>query len=167
MWDSGYQKYRIGVSWGAALLAKDENGNSLISEQPRSLSEAIANSWDGCLYAGTTILRALKDMVTTGKGFEQTTGPVGVVTEVSKQVREYGMEQYFWLLCVISINLGIMNLLPIPGLDGSRFLFLVLEGIRRKPIPQRREALVHTVGIVLLLGLMLFFTFRDIINIFH
>ena len=67
---------------------------------------------------------------------------------------------------VISINLGIMNLLPIPGLDGSRFLFMVLEAIRRKPIPPQKEAMVHLCGYVLLFGLMIFFTFKDVLQLF-
>ncbi len=68
---------------------------------------------------------------------------------------------------VISINLGIMNLLPIPGLDGSRFLFMAVEAIRRKPVPPRREAMVHLTGYVLLLGLMIFFTYKDVLRLFQ
>ena len=70
-------------------------------------------------------------------------------------------------LCIISINLGIMNLLPIPGLDGSRFLFMVVEAIRRKPVPQEKEAMVHLVGMLFLFSLMIFFTFRDVMNLFR
>ena len=71
----------------------------------------------------------------------------------------------FELLAVISVNLGIMNLLPIPGLDGSRLLFLLVEVIRRKPIPPEKEAVVHLAGFVLLFSLMIFFTYRDIMNL--
>lgn len=127
----------------------------------------LGDSWEEFSYASTSILRALKDLVTTGEGFDQTGGPVAVISVVSEQVREYGMIQYFWMMCVISINLGIMNLLPIPGLDGSRFLFMVLEAIRRKPIPPQKEAVVHGIGMLLLFGLMIFFTFRDVLNLFH
>ena len=61
-----------------------------------------------------------------------------------------------------AVNLAVVNLLPIPGLDGSRFLFLVLEAIRRKPLPAKREAMVNMVGMALLLALMVFFTYKDI-----
>ena len=66
-------------------------------------------------------------------------------------------------MAVISINLGLMNLLIIPGLDGSRILFLIVEAIRGKPI--EKEGYVHAVGMVLLFGLMIWITFRDIVRL--
>ena len=60
------------------------------------------------------------------------------------------------------MNLGIMNLLPFPALDGGRLLFLVIEAIRRKPVNQKIEAAINATGLVLLMGLMLFVTFSDI-----
>ncbi len=63
---------------------------------------------------------------------------------------------------LISINLGLVNLLPIPGLDGSRLVFMLIEVIRRKPVNRKIESTVHLVGYALLLGLMLFFTFKDV-----
>ena len=65
------------------------------------------------------------------------------------------------------INLGIMNALPIPGLDGSRFLFMLVEAIRRKPVAPEKEAMVHLAGMVFLFGVMIFFTFRDVLNLFR
>ena len=157
----------VGINWTPAIASVTADGTSQVTQRARTFGEALRDSWDGCTYAATVIVDALKALVTTGEGFDQTSGPVGVISVVSQQVRQYGMEQYFWMLCVISINLGIMNLLPIPGLDGSRALFLILEAIRRKPIPQRKEAAVNAIGLVLLFGLMIFFTFRDIVNLFH
>ena len=69
---------------------------------------------------------------------------------------------YIAALVVISINLGIMNLLPIPGLDGARFLFLLVEAIRRKPLPQKKEAIVNLIGMALLFGLMILLVFKDV-----
>ncbi|MBQ7521207.1 MAG: site-2 protease family protein, partial [Clostridia bacterium] len=62
-------------------------------------------------------------------------------------------------------NLGLFTLIPIPGLDGSRLIFLIIEAIRRKPVPQRVEAYVHMTGYVLLMGLMLVMTYKDVLNI--
>jgi regulator of sigma E protease len=62
----------------------------------------------------------------------------------------------------LSINLGVMNLLPIPALDGSRLVFLLIEGIRRKPIDREKEAMVHFVGFMLLIALMVVVTYLDI-----
>jgi len=59
-----------------------------------------------------------------------------------------------------------MNLLPIPGLDGSRLVFMLIEAVRRKPVNQKVEAMIHLGGYVLLLGFMLFFTFKDVMRIF-
>jgi regulator of sigma E protease len=68
---------------------------------------------------------------------------------------------------MISANLGIMNLLPIPGLDGSRIVFHLIEAVRGKPIKPEREALVHFIGMIFLFGLMIFFTFKDVTRLFH
>ena len=84
------------------------------------------SSWANCVYAGGAIFNALKDLVTTGAGLDQTAGPVGMISMISDQVQQGGFDSYINPLVVLSINLGIMNLLPIPGLDGSRFLFLSL-----------------------------------------
>lgn len=81
---------------------------------------------------------------------------------VSEQVNTYGFAAFINALVVISINLGIMNLLPIPGLDGARFLFLLVEAIRRKPLPQKKEAIVNLIGMALLFGLMILLVFKDV-----
>ena len=66
------------------------------------------------------------------------------------------------LLALITINLGIFNLLPIPALDGGRLVFLIIEAIRRKPISQKYEIAISGAGFILLIGLMIFATFNDI-----
>ena len=71
---------------------------------------------------------------------------------------QYGLN----VLLVISLNFGILNLLPIPGLDGAKLVVLLIEMVRRKPIPPAREAIVNLVGLALLFGLMLFVTYKDI-----
>ncbi len=127
-----------------------------------SAVSAISYSWESCVYAGTVIWQALRGMVTTGAGLNEVGGVVGTVAMVSEQVSEYGFEAFINALAVISINLGIMNLLPIPGLDGARFLFLLLEAIRRKSIPQKYEATVNLIGMGLLFALMIFLIFKDV-----
>lgn len=157
-WDEAEGKYRVGVTIG---------GMYRVETQKVSLGTSIRQSWNTCVYASGMILDALGDLVTTGEGLDQTSGPVGVVSTVSQQVRTGGFEAFINLLVVISINLGIMNALPIPGLDGSRFLFMVLEAIRRKPVPPEKEARVHLVGMLFLFAVMIFFTVRDVLNLFH
>ena len=90
---------------------------------------------------------------------------MGTVQVVSEAVKQDGAVAFFSLLVVISVNLGIMNLLPIPGLDGSRIVFHLIEAVRGKPIKPEREALVHLIGMVFLFGLMIFFTFKDVLRL--
>ena len=157
-WDEAEGKMRIGVTIG---------GVSRVETVPVSFGGGFVNSWRLCVNASGAILGALKDLVTTGKGFEQTSGPVGIVSIVSSEVKEGGFSAFIQLLVLISINLGLMNLLPIPGLDGSRLVFGIVEVIRRKPVPPEKEAVVHLVGMVFLFALMIFFTFKDVIRLFQ
>ncbi len=135
--------------------------------RPVGFLDGFKCAWDLCVTEGGAILRALKNLVTTGEGLDQTAGPVGIVSMVSDQVRQYGITAFIELLIMISINLGLMNLLPIPGLDGSRLVFGLIELIRGKRVPPEKEAIVHLVGMVFLFGLMIFFTFRDVIRLFQ
>ena len=73
---------------------------------------------------------------------------------------------YLELMVFISVNLGLFNLLPIPGLDGNRLVFLAIEGICRKPVPRKIEAYIHMAGYLLLIGFMIFITFQDVGRIF-
>ena len=70
-----------------------------------------------------------------------------------------------YLIFIISLNLGIMNLLPLPALDGGRLIFLAVEGITRKRVPPEKEGLVHALGLFLLMGLMVFITYNDIVRL--
>ncbi len=157
VWDEQENKMRIGVSIGGVYRTETYQA---------TFPESVRNAWQWCVNASGAILGALKDLVTTGKGLDQTSGPVGIVTLVSSEVQEGGLSAYVQLLVLISINLGLMNLLPIPGLDGSRLIFGIVEVIRRKPVPPEKEAMVHLVGMVFLFGLMIFFTFKDIMRLF-
>ncbi|MBE5815983.1 MAG: site-2 protease family protein [Clostridiales bacterium] len=123
-------------------------------------------AWELTAQNAVAIVQALGKMVTTGEGLDQSAGPVGIVNLVAQETRTGGLPVYLQLAVFISINLGLMNLLPIPGLDGCRIIFLVIEMIRRKPVDQKIEAIVHLCGYALLLGLMIFFTVQDVRNLF-
>ena len=158
VWDGQEKKMRIGVMIGGVYRTE---------QRAVSFWGGITNSWDLCVNASGAILGALGELVTTGKGLDQTSGPVGIVSIVSSEVKERGFNAFVELLVLISINLGLMNLLPIPGLDGSRLVFGLVEVVRRKPIPPEKEAKWHLGGMVFLLLLMLIFTFKDVIKLFH
>ena len=88
-----------------------------------------------------------------------------MMAEVMADTAKYSMISFFQLVAFISINLGVMNLLPLPALDGGRLVFLIIEGIRRKPVPPKYEGLVHAAGLMLLLMLMVYVTGHDILRL--
>ncbi|MBR3835583.1 MAG: site-2 protease family protein [Clostridia bacterium] len=113
---------------------------------------------------------SLFDLITGKYSVKDVSGPVGVVDFVSDATQEsVKTSDYTGLLtmmALITINIGIFNLLPVPALDGGRLLFLFIELIRRKPINQKYEAWVHGIGMVLLLLFMVAITFKDIYTLF-
>lgn len=118
------------------------------------------------LTEGRLIWITLFDLITGTYGINDLSGPIGVVTTMSDAYNTMSMEQFLILVAFITINIGIMNLLPIPALDGARFLFLLIEAIRRKPIPAEKEGMIHFIGFALLMLLMIIVTFNDISRIF-
>lgn len=129
-----------------------------------SLWESLRLSGGVMVGLTAAMLEGLKALFTTKEALDQTMGPVGIISTVSEQVSQ-GFDYVLNWIIIISMNLGIMNLLPIPGLDGGRLLFLLVEGIRRKPIPTEKEAWVHAIGVLLVFGLIIVITYRDIVRL--
>ena len=120
-----------------------------------------------------TTIESLKMLVTGGVGIDQLSGPVGivdVVDETYQQSKSYGflvvLMQMLNIGILLSANLGVMNLLPLPALDGGRLVFLIIEAIRGKRVPPDKEGIVHFVGMILLFALMIFVLFNDLKRIF-
>ena len=126
-----------------------------------TLGEALRYSGDYMVSTTRLMLDSLRRLFFHGEGVDKVTGTVGIIAVVSEYARE-GMGEILWLMFVISLNLGIVNLLPLPALDGGRLVFLIVEAIRRKPIPPEKEGLVHDIGLLLVFGLFLLLTFHDI-----
>ena len=113
-------------------------------------------------------------MVQGDYGLNDLSGPVGTVDIIADAVgdtvtqtdRIAAWQNLVMLMVMITVNLGVFNLLPLPALDGGRLVFLLWEGITRKPVPAKWEGLVHFAGIVLLLLLMLIVTYSDITKFF-
>ena len=106
-------------------------------------------------------------------GMDNLSGPVGVVNLVGEIVdvtEDYGFKvtllELANFIILISANLGVLNLMPLPALDGGRIVFLLIEAVRGKPVPKEKEAIVHLVGMALLFGLMIFVLYNDVRNIF-
>ncbi|GAB0167130.1 RIP metalloprotease RseP [Lysinibacillus sp. CTST325] len=117
-------------------------------------------------YNMTARIFELLGMLITGKfTIDALSGPVGIY-KATEQVAQYGFINLMNWAAMLSINLGIMNLLPLPALDGGRLLFFGFEAVRGKPIDRQKEGLVHFVGIVLLMILMVVVTWNDIQRFF-
>lgn len=145
----------------------NEDGTSSIyfdfTVQPmeKTVINMISESFRESCSTGRLIIMSLIDMLRGRYGLNDLSGPVGVVQVVSQSV-SYDWSIFFSVVSLITINVGVFNLLPIPALDGCRFLFLIIEAIRRKPIKPEVEGMVHFAGFALLMLLMLVVTFNDI-----
>ena len=95
----------------------------------------------------------------------QLAGPVGVTQMIGEVASTRDYSSIFLMTAFITINIGVFNLLPLPALDGGRLMFLLLELLRGKPVQAKYEGYVHAAGLFLLMGLMLFVTFIDIIRL--
>ncbi len=123
--------------------------------------QAVGSSFSTLKNVTVQMLVTLKNLVFKGEGVSDVSGPVGIISFMSTQVTA-GASIMLQIVMLISLNLGIMNLLPLPALDGGRLVFLIIEGIRRKPVPPEKEGLVHAIGLMLLLGLIVVVSFKDI-----
>ena len=111
------------------------------------------------------IIDSLVDLIGGRYGADAVSGPIGMAGAVG-QATKAGFTSILYLFILITMNLGVFNLLPIPALDGGRLIFLIIEGIFRKPIKKEVEQTINTVGIMILMGLMLLVTVKDIFNLF-
>ncbi|HES4255220.1 TPA: RIP metalloprotease RseP [Streptococcus pyogenes] len=117
-------------------------------------------AWSGAF----TILNALKGLI-TGFSLNKLGGPVAMY-DMSNQAAQNGLESVLSLMAMLSINLGIFNLIPIPALDGGKILMNIIEAIRRKPIKQETEAYITLAGVAIMVVLMIAVTWNDIMRVF-
>ncbi len=111
------------------------------------------------------IYDSLFDLIKGRYGMDAVSGPVGT-TQVIGEAAQAGGTTLLYLIAVITINLGVFNLLPVPALDGGRLLFLIIELFRGKPINRNLEGYVHFIGILVLLAIMALISIKDIIGLF-
>jgi regulator of sigma E protease len=128
--------------------------------------------WEGLMRViGLTImiLTAFWTLLThlvTGQGVDaEIAGPVGIAL-MTEQMKDLGFVYLLQFMAILSVNLAIINILPIPALDGGRIAFLLAEAIRGKPVNQKVENMIHTIFFVALIGLMIVITVRDVLKLF-
>ncbi len=109
---------------------------------------------------------SLIDLITGVASVSDLSGPIGVASAIG-EASSIGISSFLFIFAFITINIGIFNLLPFPALDGGRFIFLLIESIRKKPIKPEIEGYIHITGFALLILLILFVTFNDIFKFFR
>lgn len=135
------------------------------NETEKSFGTALETGVTETWRMSTLIVGAVGDLVTGVVGVDQLSGPVGIV-KMTDQVADSGFSMLLTWTALLSVNLAVFNLLPLPALDGGRLLFLFLEALRGKPVDPQKEGLVHFVGFALLMLLMLVVTWNDIQKFF-
>ena len=127
----------------------------------------IPFAWKYTGYVIKSIFSAIRDMISGKMGLNNLSGPVGVASVIGEAVNSgrNSLLNILFIVAALTVNLGIFNLLPLPALDGGRLLFMIIEFIRRKPIPPEKEGMVHTVGLILLLVLAAAVCYSDIMKL--
>ncbi len=144
-------------------------GVNLLTNTPQEwirtgLPETVEAAFRMTVSAGSSIITALRNLVFRGQGINEMTGFVGITQAIVQTTQETQVQGFLFLMCLISVNLGLFNLVPVPGLDGSRLLFLILEAVRGKPF--KKEGYVHAIGMLLLFAFMIWINLRDILRLF-
>lgn len=144
-----------------------ESGRRLIGIYPavekQNLFTAIGLGVKQSYLFTKELILALVGII-TGRVAADVAGPVGVVNIIG-QATSYGLQSLLMIAAILSVNLAVVNLLPIPALDGARLVFLAVEGLRGKPLNREREGMVHFIGLMLLFALMIVITFKDIMRL--
>ncbi len=109
--------------------------------------------------------KTVEYLVTGSVGVNQLSGPVGIYSIVGEQSKG-GLVNILYLIAFLSINVGFINLLPIPAFDGGHILFIIIEKVKGSPVKPETENMIHNIGLFFLLALMLYITFQDIIKLF-
>ena len=154
-----------------AVEQKNDNGETIqtlgfkVHRMEKTFGNVIRQAAYHTVFYARLVFRSLMDMLSGRVSVTELSGPVGIVSAINEAV-SMGREQLLNMLALLTINLGVFNLLPIPALDGGKLVFVVAEGIFRRPIPKKLEIWVNMAGLVFLLGLMLFATFNDLGRLF-
>ena len=132
-----------------------------IKKTPLNVVKEAGNS---VLYYGRIVYTSLADLLRGRESINDLSGPVGIVTAIG-QAASYGLEDLMELLVLITINLGIFNLLPFPALDGGKLVFLLIEGVTGYVVPEKIQSSLTVAAFALLFGLMIFATYNDILRL--
>ncbi len=133
-----------------------------LAKTPANVLKESVNSE---LYYSRIIFTSVADLLRGRESINNLSGPVGIVSAIS-QAASYGLTDVVEMLVLITVNLGVFNLLPIPALDGGRLVFLGVEAVIRRPVSERLQENLTLATFILLFGLMIFATYNDVIRLF-
>ncbi|MCF0232084.1 MAG: site-2 protease family protein [Enterococcus sp.] len=148
-YDKSSDKYLLGLAWGQSVTKLHGIGDGI---------RATGNLF-------TEVVDTFKMLLSGEAGINDMSGPVGI-GKVVDQTKESGLSYFFYLAAFISVNIGIFNVLPFPALDGGRVLFVFIRRITGKMISDNLEGKIHAIGFILLIALMLYISYNDIIKLF-
>lgn len=137
-----------------------------IKIEPISLGGIIHEAFFRTVWMVKLVFVSLGMLFSGEAGLNELSGPVGVVSAMNT-VAQNGIFEFLFFAAFLAVNIGMMNLLPLPALDGGRIFFALAELVLRKPVPREKEGWVHAIGFILLIMLMLYATFNDIVRIFQ
>ncbi len=173
--EDGYSKRGVSHMLNNVSLAKDGTTYFLPNELGISMQiDGVYNNFGTALKetfvdfgdSATMIFRGLATLVSTKDGWRQVGGIIAIGVTSTQVLQQNGFGVYLRLWGIISVNLGIVNLLPFPGLDGWHLLVLFVEGVFRKEIPPKVKNIVSAVGVGLLFLLMVLIIIKDIVGLF-
>jgi regulator of sigma E protease len=138
----------------------------VILGQEKNIGNITANAFGYALSMGRMVYLSLFDLISGQYGMNDLAGPIGtisVITDIAEEsIATVDWSGLFMIMAMITINIGLFNLLPVPALDGGHLFFMVFELIFRKKIPQKYESYIHAAGLVILLGFMAIISASDI-----
>lgn len=134
-------------------------------QQKQTFTSAIKNAFFLTIYNIKVVYVSLYELIRGAADVSQISGPIGIINVIG-QASKINASALFNLVALLTINLGIMNLLPIPALDGGKLFIIIIEAITRKKLPPEREGIIQLIGFVLLISILLFATYNDILRLF-
>lgn len=166
--DVTLQVIRDGQTKEIVITPEEKNGRRTVGIYPmyeKNFSSSISQAFSQTYNVSLSMLDFIKKLFTGKVDFNYVSGPVGIVKEMGSSVNS-GLATVINYIAFISLNLGIMNLLPIPALDGFRLLTSFVELITRKKLNKKMEYIVNAAGMIFLISIMLLVTYKDLIKIF-
>ncbi|MBP1560845.1 MAG: site-2 protease family protein [Oscillospiraceae bacterium] len=156
--------YKVNEETGKRTLIYDFK----VLREKITVGNLLPYAFKNLVYYGRIVIMSLGDIVKGKYGINDLQGPVGIVSTIGDVTEKSGFKIDFLLdiAALVTVNIGIFNLLPLPALDGGRFVFLLIEAVRRKAFKAETEGAIHFVGFALLMVLMVVVTFNDVKNIF-